>query len=96
MKLSLSLSKSARADDLISIYYLATQASALDQTALGLLKGNTFFLASLFGDKTVIEIFPERPMLAKIDLNGYPAAFSISQKLDTSHVVPLSAGQSIT
>jgi hypothetical protein len=68
-------------------WILAMQTSALDQIVFDGLKGNTFFSVSLFQKKAVIKIFPESAILAKIDLNGYLAAFFVGQKLDTNHEV---------
>src|ERR1700688_3939307 len=85
MRLSLRFSSSLRADGLVSMAYLATQAPALDQVGFDGFQGNAFLLAPPFRDKAVVEILPERPVFAKGDLHGYLAAFLVGQKLNAGH-----------
>src|SRR4029077_3177712 len=85
MRLSLRLSSSLRADGLVSMAYLATQAPALNQIGFDGFEGNTFLLTSPFRDYAVVEILPERPVFAKVDLHGHLAAFLVGQKLNSGH-----------
>src|SRR5579863_7840333 len=96
MRLSVRLSSSLRAEGFTSMAYLATQAAALDQVGFDASEGNALFLAPPFRDQAVVEILPERPMLAKIDLHGHLAAFLVGEKLDADHGVPLFACLDIT
>jgi len=61
--------------------YLATQTPVLDQIGFDSFKGNAFLLAPLFRDKAVVEILPQRPVFAKVDLHGRSVALDGGQKL---------------
>src|SRR5712691_6841393 len=92
MRLSLRFSSSLRADGLMSMAYLATQAPARDHIGFDSFEGNAFLLAPPFRNKTVVEIFPKRPVLAQVNLDGHLAAFLVCQKFNSGHDGPLLGG----
>ena len=65
--------------------YLATQTPAFDQVGFDRFEWNASLLASPFGDQAVVEILPERPVFAKVDLHRHLPALVVGQKLNTGH-----------
>jgi len=43
-------------------------------------------MTSRSGDKHILDVVPQFPMLFQVDDNGYLAAFLIGDKLDSAHV----------
>src|SRR5260370_379935 len=85
---SLTFSSSLRADGLMSRTCLATQTTAFDQIGFDGFEGNALSPTSLFRDETVVEILPERPMLAKVDLHADLAALLHTPEIQYRSLCP--------